>query len=51
MSGPRQALCALGLVLACLSAAAAPPVALGGMPPASDEARYVAQWVLDARDH
>jgi hypothetical protein len=45
MSGSRKALCALALVCACVCAAA------WGATPMSDDARHVAQWVLDARDH
>lgn len=46
MVGSRQALCALALVCACMSASAE----LGGIA-MSEDARHVAQWVLDARDH
>jgi hypothetical protein len=46
MLGSRQALCAIALACACMSASAE----LGGIP-MSDEARHVAQWVLDARDN
>jgi hypothetical protein len=45
MSGSRKALCALALVCACVCAGAATPAAM------SDDARHVAQWVLDAEDH
>lgn len=55
MSGSRQALCALALLCACMSAAAAPPAhrpaAVRDAVAMSDDARHVAQWVLDARDH
>lgn len=46
MLGSRQALCALALVCACMSASAE----RGGVQ-MSDDARQVAQWVLDSRDH
>jgi hypothetical protein len=46
MSGSRQALCALALLCACVCARAEL-----AHPPMSDDARHVAEWVLDARDH